>query len=232
MENNRMNDLVLRDKATVAGLADDQPNYDPLEEDIAPLRDEHAANTLKIGPLAVALLETATDDATKQKAGSKTQLKDLGERLAGAMQGYAASKANTDTDLPGQVNINRTDLNEADDASFATILRKLLKVAAPFATQVAKREFSADDRTTMETLLDRFERKQLKQQENRTAGSTGLKTLDALLRRNASLIKEIRKQLKAYKNSPTKHEVWLRFQSYTKIIDHRGGGGSGPAKQE
>ncbi|MDO7877294.1 hypothetical protein Q5H93_21295 [Hymenobacter sp. ASUV-10] len=228
MENNRMNSLVLRDKATVEGLADDKPHYEPLEEDIAPLRDEHAANTLLIAPLAETLLETATDDATEQKTSSKKQLKNLGERLAGAMQGYAASKANTDTDLPGKVNINRTDLNEADDASFATILRNLLKVAEPFATQVAKREFSAEDRTEMEKLLDRFEKKQVKQQVNRTAGSTDLKKLEALLRRNASLIKEIRKQLKAYKNSKTKHAVWERFVSYTKIINRPGGGGSKP----
>ena len=225
-----MNSLVLRDKATVEGLAADKPNYAPLEEDIAPFRDEHAANTLLIGPLAEVLLETATDDATRQKTTAKTQLKDLGERLAGAMQGYAASKANTDTDLPGKVNINRTDLNEADDTSFATTLRKLLKVAQPFASQVAKREFSAEDRTEMETLLDRFEKKQVKQEVNRTAGSTDLKKLEALLRRNANLIKEIRKQLKAYKNSKTKHEVWLRFVSYTKIINRSGGGGAKPVQ--
>ncbi|MFD2718216.1 hypothetical protein ACFST9_05790 [Hymenobacter monticola] len=56
-------------------------------------------------------------------------------------------------------------------------------------------------------------------------GSTERKTLIALLRRNANLIKEMRTQLKAYENSPTKHEVWLRFQGYTKLIVLGGGGG-------
>ena len=40
----------------------------------------------------------------------------------------------------------------------------------------------------------------------------------ALLRRNTNLIKDLRVQFKAYQNSPTKHEVWLRFQGYTKLI--------------
>ena len=56
------------------------------------------------------------------------------------------------------------------------------------------------------------------------AGSTDRKTLIALLRRNANLIKEMRVQLKPYQHSPTKHEVWLRFQGYTKLIILGGGG--------
>ena len=46
----------------------------------------------------------------------------------------------------------------------------------------------------------------------------------ALLRRNADLIKKLRQQLRPYKNSPTKHEVWLRFQGYTRVIELGGGG--------
>ena len=228
MENNQLNDRILRDKSTVVGLVADQTNYQPLEADIAPLRTEHAANTTAAGKLAQQVLATDTDDATAQKATAKKELKDLGERLAAGLQGYAASKTNPDPDLPGRVKFNRTDLTEADDASFATILHQLLDVATPLAAPLAQREFTAADRTRAEALLARFERKQLRQQETRTVGSTDRKTLLALVRRNASLIKEIRLQLKAYKNSPTKHAVWLRFLSYTKIINHRGGGGTKP----
>ncbi|MDQ2770316.1 MAG: hypothetical protein M3Y54_07435, partial [Bacteroidota bacterium] len=38
--------------------------------------------------------------------------------------------------------------------------------------------------------------------------------LIALLRRNGNLIKPLR----PYKNSPTKHAVWLRFLGYTRLI--------------
>jgi hypothetical protein len=31
-------------------------------------------------------------------------------------------------------------------------------------------------------------------------------------------------QLKAYESSPTKHEVWQRFQGYTRLIVLGGGG--------
>ena len=62
------------------------------------------------------------------------------------------------------------------------------------------------------------------------AGSTDRKTLIALLARNTNLIKEMRQQLKAYENSPTKHEVWLRFQGYTRLIVLGGGGGKGAAE--
>ena len=48
-----------------------------------------------------------------------------------------------------------------------------------------------------------------------------------MLCRNPNLLKEIRVQLKPYQNSPTKHEVWQRFQGYTKLIILGGGGPKG-----
>ena len=50
------------------------------------------------------------------------------------------------------------------------------------------------------------------------AGATDRKILIALLRRNANLIKEMRVQLRLCQNSFTKHEVWQRFQGYTRLI--------------
>ena len=47
--------------------------------------------------------------------------------------------------------------------------------------------------------------------------------------RNANLIKEMRVQLKPYQSSLAKHEVWLRFQGYTKLIVLGGGGPKSPA---
>jgi hypothetical protein len=228
MENNRINACILRDKATLIGLTADRANYAALEDDIAPLRDEYGANLTRMSGLAQSVLSAELDDATVQKKGARQELRELGERLAGAMQGYAASPANLDSDLAGKVNINRTDFTEADDTSFAALLHQLLDVSQPFATQLVKREFVADDRAAMEKLLERFERKQVRQRENIVAGSTERKTLLALVRRNTNLIKLLRTQLKGYKNSPTKHEVWQRFISYTKLVPHNGGGGAGP----
>jgi hypothetical protein len=215
MDNNKLNAQLLRDTATAAGLLADQALYAALEADIAPLRDEHAANLALARTLEGAVMAEANDDATQQKASAKTQLKALAPRLAAALQSYAASKTNPDEDLPGRVRYNRTDLAQANDASFASIIGALLREATPLAAELAKREFSADDLALTTRLLARFEQKQTTQRTAAVAGATDRRTLTALLRRNANLIKDLRVQLKPYQSSPTKHEVWLRFQGYT-----------------
>ena len=175
--------------------------------------------------------EDGTDE-TRQKVGAKTQLKVLAPRLAAARQAYAASKANTNEDLAGRVRYSRSDITEANDASFAGIITALLKEAAPLAKALEKREFTADDLAENTRLLAPFETKQTSQRITVVAGATDRKTLIALLRRNTNLIKEMRVQLKPYETSLTTHEVWERFQGYTKLIILGGGGPKGdpPAK--
>ncbi len=216
MDNNKLNAQLLRDTATANGLLADKVLYAPLEADIAPMRDAHAANLART--LEDAVMGEATSGVTLQKAGAKTQLKALASRLAAALQAYAASKTNTDEDLAGRVCYSRTGITAANDASFATIIGVLLKEAAPLAKELAKREFIADDLAETTRQLARFEQKQASQRTTVVAGATDRKTLIDLLRRNANLIKEMRVQLKPYQSSPTKHEVWLRFQGYTKLI--------------
>jgi hypothetical protein len=227
MDNNKLNAQLLRDTATAEGLLADKPHYAALEADIAPLRNEHATNLGRARLLEAALIGEASEDATRQKSGARSLLKVLAPRLAAALQGYAASQASPDPDLAGRVRYNRSDLAKADDASFASIVGVLLREAAPLGTELAKREFTADDLTRTTRLLDRFEEKQVSQRSTVVVGATDRKTLIALLRRNANLIKELRVQLKGYQNSPSKHEVWLRFQGYSRLIIHAGGGPKG-----
>ncbi|WP_210516644.1 hypothetical protein [Hymenobacter terricola] len=218
MDNNKLDAQLRRDTATTTGLLADQDHYKPLEDDIAPLREEHAANLAQARLLEDAVMGDDSGTVTQQKAGAKALLKPLAYRLAAALQGHAASKTNQDGDLAGRVRYSRSTISEAGDASFATIVGALLKEAQPLATQLAKREFMAGDLLETTRLLARFEKKTDSQRLTVVAGSTDRKTLIALLRRNANLIKEMRVQLKAYENSPTKHNVWLRFQGYTKLI--------------
>ena len=218
MDNNKLNAQLLRDTAAAAGLLADKALYAALEADLAPLRDEHAANLAQARTLETAVMGDERGTATEQKAGAKTQLKALAPRLAAALQAYAASKTNPDEDLAGRVRYNRTDLAQANDATFATTVAALLKEAAPLPKELAKREFTAADLAETARQLARFEKKQTSQRTTVVAGATDRKTLIALLRRNANLIKEMRVQLKPYQSSPTKHEVWLRFQGYTKLI--------------
>ena len=227
MNNNKLNAQLLRDTATVAGLLADKANYAALETDIAPLRDEHAANLAQARTLEDAVMGDDSSTATEQKAGAKTQLKALAPRLAAALQAYAASKSNPDEDLAGRVRFSTSDIKTANDASFATTITALLKEAAPLTPELAKREFTAADLADTARLLARFEKKQTSQRTTVVAGATDRKTLIALLRRNANLIKELRVQLKPYRSSPTKHAVWQRFQGYTRLIILGGGGPKG-----
>ena len=232
MDNNKLNAQLLRDTATANGLLADKAFYAPLEADIAPLRDAHAANLARTRTLEDAVMGEATGGVTLQKAGAKTQLKALAPRLAAALQAYAASKTNTDEDLASRVRYSRTGITAANDASFATIIGALLKEAAPLAKELAKREFTADDLAETTRQLARFEQKQASQRTTVVAGATDRKTLIDLLRRNTNLIEEMRVQLKPYQSSPTKHEVWLRFQGYTKLIVlGQGGPKSAPVPQ-
>ena len=232
MDNNKLDAQLRRDTATTTGLLADKDNYKLLEDDIAPLRDEHAANLAQARLLEDAVMGDDSGTVTEQKVGTKTLLKPLAFRLAAALQAYAASKANPDEDLAGRVRYGRSDIAKAGDASFATIVGALLKEARPLPQELAKREFTADDLAETTRLLARFEKKADSQRVTVVADSTDRKTLIALLRRNANLIKEMRVQLRPYQNSPTKHEVWERFQGYTKLIILGGGGPKGgpPAK--
>ena len=199
---------------------------------MCPLRTAHAASLVQARTLEDIVLGEDGTDETRQKAGAKTRLKALAPRLATARQTYAASKANTDEDLAGRVRYSRSDITEANDASFASIITALLKKAAPLAKALEKREFTADDLAETTRLLARFEKKQTSQRITVVAGATDRKTLIALLRRNANLIKEMRVPLKPYETSATKHEDWERFQGYTILIVLGGGGPKGdtPAK--
>ena len=230
MDNNKLDAQLRRDTATEAGLLADKDHYTALEDDIAPLREEHAANLAKARTLEDNVMGEDSATVTQQKAGAKTQLKALVPRLAAALQGHAASRANKDEDLAGRVRYSRSEITEANDASFATIVGALLKEAQPLAKELEKREFTADDLADTTRQLARFVKKQAGQRITVVTSSTDRKTLIALLRRNANLIKEMRVQLKAYESSPTKHEVWLRFQGYTKLIILGGGGPKGDPK--
>ncbi len=229
MDNNKLNAQLLRDTATANGLLADKALYAALEADIAPLRAEHATNLAQAHLLEAAVMSDESGSATEQKTGAKTQLKVLVPRLVAALQAYAASKTNPDEDLAGRLRYSRSDIKAANDASFTSMVTALLKEAAPLTNELAKREFTAADLTATTRLLARFEQKQASQRTTVVAGSTDRKTLVALLRRNTNLIKEMRVQLKPYQSSPTKHEVWLRFQGYTKLIILGQGGPKNPA---
>ena len=233
MKNNRLDAMLRRDETTAAGLVQDQPGYAGLEEDLAPLRTQHASNLQQAQALEGTVLREDQDDSTQQKKNTRKQLIALAARLAAALQAYAASAANTDPDLAGRVRINRTLLSAADEGTLAGLVQSVLQEAAPLAAPLAKREFTATDLSTLRQLHQHFESRQLRQRQSTVEGSTARKTLEALLRRNADLIRQMAVQLRPYQGT-AKNDVWLRFQGYTKVLVRGGGSGSGeqPAAQK
>jgi hypothetical protein len=226
MKNNALDAYHRRDTATLAGLEADQKNYEPIEEDIAPLRAQLATNHATADKLIDDVLEADGEDSAAVKVKTKGLLLPLLFRAGAALQAFAESQANTDEDLLARVTLGNNTLRKADEDSFVRLATGLLAEADKVPEkQLTKREFSADNLTEAKRLLKRFAGRLSPGRLADVSGKSTREILNDLLAANQQLIKKIRKQLLPYKNSPTKHDVWLRFQGYSKVILRKGGGG-------
>ena len=228
MKNNRLDAYHRRDTATTAGLTADKKNYEPIEEDIAPLREQLATNHAKADDLIDDVLKADSEDSAAVKTKTKRLLLPLLNRLSAGLQAFAESKANDDEDLLPRVSLGSDALRKADEDSFVRLATSLLAEADKVpATQLTKREFSAENLAEAKRLLQRFAGRLTPGRLADVDGKSAREILDDLLSANQQLIKKIRQQLLPYKNSPTTHDVWLRFQGYSKVILRKGGGGQG-----
>jgi hypothetical protein len=224
MKNDRLDAYQRRDSATQAGLLADQAQYALLETDIAPLRGQHTANLTRINALMDEVLAADNDDSAGVKAKTRPVLRGLLLRLSAALQAYAESAANTDEDLLHRVTLGADALRKADENTFARLAGGLLREAAlrP-AAELARREFTAADLAEAQRLLARFSSRLTPGRLADVDGKSAREVLSDLLAANQQLIRKIRQQLLPYKNSSTKHEVWLRFQGYSKVVLRKGG---------
>jgi|GEM_PF-6096631 len=226
MKNDRLDAYHRRDTATLAGLAADKKNYEPLEEDIADWRTQLEINHAKADGLIDDVLAADADDSAQVKIKSKGLLLPLLGRLSAALQAFAESKANSDDDLLTRVTLGRDVFYKADEDSFVRLATGLLAEADNVpAIQLTKREFSAENLAEAKRLLQRFAGRLTPGRLADVEGKSAREILADLLAANQQLIKKIRKQLLPYKNSPTRHDVWLRFQGYSKVVLRKGGGG-------
>ena len=226
MKNDRLDALHRRDAATVAGLATDKPHYAPIEDDIAPWRTQLGLNHSKADGLIDDVLAADADDSAAVKTKTKQLLLPYLGRLSAGLQAFAESAANPDEDLLPRVTLSRDVFYKADEDSFFRLATALLKEAdlVP-AVQLTKREFSAEDLTEAKRLVKRFGERLTPGRLADVEGKSAREILADLLAANQQLIKKIRKQLLPYKGSATKHDVWLRFQGYSKVLLRKGGGG-------
>ncbi|MDO7876505.1 hypothetical protein Q5H93_17305 [Hymenobacter sp. ASUV-10] len=233
MKNNRLDAYHRRDTATTAGLDADKKNYEPIEEDIAPLREQLATNHANADKLIDEVLKADSEDSAEVKTKTKGLLLPLLNRLSAGLQAFAESKANDDEDLLPRVTLGSDALRKADEDSFVRLATGLLAEADKVpAAQLTKREFLPADLAEAKRLLQRFAGRLTPGRLADVEGKSTREILSDLLAANQQLIKKIRKQLLPYKNSPTKHDVWLRFQGYSKVVLRTGGSaksGSGAA---
>lgn len=228
MKNDRLDAYHRRDTATVAGLIADQKNYAPLEEDIEPLRTQLGLNHAKADGLIDDVLKADADDSAEVKTKTKVLLLPYLTRLSAGLKAFANSSANTDEDLLARVTLGSDVLRRADEDTFFRLATALLKEADLVPEkQLTKREFSAEDLAETKRLLQRFGSRLTPGRLADVDGKSARELLSDLLAANQQLIKKIREQLLPYKNSPTKHDVWLRFQGYAKVLLRKGGGGQG-----
>lgn len=236
MKNDRIDAYYRRDTTTQAGLLTDKASYEPLEEDIAPLREQHTTNLTKAGTLVDDVLKADADDSAGAKTKTKAVLLPMLLRLSAAMQAEVESQLarspddETATPQLHRVAMGSDVLRRADEDTFSRLATGLLAEAATFAqAQLAKREFTANDLTEATRLLRRFAGRFSTGRLADVAGKSNREILSALLAANQQLLKKIRKQLQPYKGSAAKHDVWLRFQGYSKVVLRKGGGGGAAA---
>jgi hypothetical protein len=191
-----------------------------------PLREQLATNHAKADDLIDDVLKADSEDSAEVKTKTKALLLPLLNCLSAVLQAFAESKANDDEDLLARVTLGSDALRKADEDSFVRLANDLLAEADKVPEkQLTKREFSTEDFTEAKRLLQRFAGRLTPGRLADVDGKSAREILADLLSANQQLIKKIRKQLLPYKNSPTKHDVWLRFQGYSKVVLRKGGGG-------
>lgn len=226
MKNNRLDALLRRDASVQVGLAADKALYAPIEDDIAPLRDEHAGRLEKAQEFADEVFEADGDDSSGVKKGTRGLLKELAGRVGRAVVAHADSKANTDEDLEERIRPALEKLNSADTGTFAQGVAKIRAEATPLAAQLVKREVTAADLTELTRLATRFEKRLTTGRAADVKGKTARLLMSDLLRENGKTLKKIRKQLAPYKGT-ARAKVLTNFDGNAKLVVFNNGSGGG-----
>ncbi len=226
MKNNRLDSMLRRDASVQAGLAADKKLYEPIEDDIASLRDEHAGRLEKATELADEVFDADGDDSAGVKKGTRGLLKELAGRVGRAVVAHADSKANTDEDLEERVRPALTELNSADGNTFAQGVAKIQAEATPLAAQLVKREVTADNFVELARLATKFGKRLTTGRAADVKGKTARLLMSGLLRENGQTLKKIRKQLAPYKGT-AREKALTNFDGYAKLVVFNNGSSGG-----
>ena len=228
MKNNRLDAMVRRDASVQLGLEADKALYAPIEDDIAPLRAEHAQRLEDAKELADEVFEADGDDSAGVKKGTRGLLKELGGRVGRALLAHADSASNTDEELEERVKLALENLNSADSGTFAQAIAKIQAEATPLAAQLVKREVTADNLVELGRLATKFGKRLTTGRAADVKGKTARLLMSDLLRANGRTVKKIRKQLAPYKGTE-RAKALVNFDGNAKLIIFNNGSAGGDA---
>ena len=157
MKNELLTARLRRDAATVALLTHATDRYVDFEIDIAPRREQLAANVLA----ADELKEHATgadgenSDATPRQQGLRSQLTDLLQRRVRALRAHAKGlQPEPDLDLLGSLPTHFSSLSRRTDQEFPREARRLLRLGHDVsADDLTRRRYSPEHQAKAEQLL-------------------------------------------------------------------------------
>lgn len=237
MKNDSLDALLRRDESVQTGLEVDRDLYAPIEDEVKPLREQHAANLLIAQQLEQEVFEADSDDSASQKKGTRGKLNELGGRIAAGVRAYATVKARKDGDAPDpvaaadatallrqQARFTLRELRHSEEGEFVLAIGGILSAAAPLAAQLAKWEITAEDLAQAAYLLLKFQNRKGSPRLADVQGATARKLMTKALRANSILVKEMRELLAPYKGT-AREKALTNFNGYAKVILQKGGGG-------
>ncbi len=191
MKDKLLSARLRRDAATVALLTNATDRYTDFESDIAPLREQLAANVLAAEELKDHATDSATPEggeATPRQQGLRSQLTELLQRRVRALRAHAKGlQPEPDLDLLGSLPTHFSALSRRTDTEFPREARRLLRLGHDVsADDLTKRRYSPEHQQKAEQLLHELSTTDGASDEE--VAVTGRHALERLLKANDRLI--------------------------------------------
>ncbi|KAA9338419.1 hypothetical protein F0P96_06175 [Hymenobacter busanensis] len=221
MKNELIESRLRRDTAAAAFLAQTPAAYADIEDDVAPLRTQLAANVQRGADLAQQVLTADTDGNPARKKGTRNQLTVLLRRLILAIR--AEALRSTDAKLRAAAG-RLGELRNLNESSFGEEAQRLLDLVPGRETALAKRRFTAAHYQEARTLLAAFGSATTEGRLSDVSGSTGRQALERLIKDSARLLKELETYFALYQEDDP--DLWNRFRQAIKVVRRGGSEGS------
>ncbi len=221
MKNQLLTARLRRDAATAALLTNAADRYLDFETDIAPLREQLAANLLAAEELKDHATDTAGDgdgaDSSPRQRGLRSQLTELLQRRIKALRAHAKGvKPEPDLELLGSLPTHFTSLSRRTDTEFPREARRLLRLGHEVsADDLTKRRYSPEHQQKAEQLL--HELSSTDGASEAEIAVTGRHALERLIKANDRIIAELEAFFALYNDQEDVNSLML-YDEWHKAI--------------